>query len=159
MADLAQRPWMDADGRVWQDREHGSNMTLLDHMEAMTGIRLGDANPYAVRPRRDVTQVQRPVVLGDPDFPHIAPVAVPAGTARTAELLARQAGIPTSASHQEQHAAAVREHDRQAARYRGPRHADYQDHTAPRRRAVQLVNYGDEPWNGSLQVLTLAGAA
>jgi hypothetical protein len=163
---IALQPHLGDDGRVWHDRQFGSPMTLTDHIEASTGIRLGDKSLWerdlrdARGNRREVAQVQRPQVFGDPDDADALPLPVAASTARTAEALARQAGLPTSASHQEQHAAAVREHDRQAARYRGPRHMDYRtDLSNPAPRDTGLTQFGDAPWNGSLPVYSLAGTA
>ena len=160
MAALAQRPWMDADGRVWQDREHGSNMALVDHLESMTGQRLGDVSPFETgKARREVTQVDRPVVIGDPDFPEIAPVPVPAAAARTAAALLAQAGITTYASGQAQRDAQRAEHARQKARLGRPRHADFRadlSNQVPRETRLRAV--GDPPWNGSLPVYTRSAA-
>jgi hypothetical protein len=133
-------------------------MTLTDHIEAATGVRLGDAEPYRVRPRRELITAARPQVWGDPDDPDAVPLPFPAATARTAAALAAQAGIATTASHQAQHAAAVREHDRQAARYWGPRHADYTEHASPHRQAIELTQVGST-WNGSQPVYAATGAA
>jgi len=157
---IAHRPFLGEDGQVWFDQQFGSPMTLLDHIEAASGIRLGDASLFETgRTRREVAAVQRPQVFGDPDDPDNMPLGIPAGTARTAAALAAQAGIATTASHQEQQAAAVREHDRQAARYRGPRHPDYRaDLSNPAPRETGLAAFGDAPWNGSLPVYTRGAA-
>jgi hypothetical protein len=161
MADLAQRPLLDADGNPWIDARFGSPMTATDFVESATGIRLGDASLWEAHrgQRRELVSPARPQVFGDPDDPDAMPLAVPAGTARTAALLAAQSGIQTTADHQAQHAAAVREHQRQAARIKPPRHADYAEFSNPVHRGSGPVPFGDAPWNGSLQVLTLAGSA
>jgi hypothetical protein len=133
-------------------------MTLTDHIEAATGIRLGDVSAFETgRTRREVAAVQRPQVFGDPDDPDAMPLGIPASTARTAAALAAQGGIETTADVREQRAAWRREHDRQAARHRPPRHADYAEHATPHRQGIELANFGDEPWNGSLPVFS-AGA-
>lgn len=133
-------------------------MSLTDHLEAMTGIRQGDVGLFETgRTRREVAQVQRPYVLGDPDDPDAIPADIPAHTARLAAALAAQGGIETSADHRAQRAARRDEHDRQAARIRPPRHADYAEHAVPHRQGIELANVGDEPWNGSLPVYA-AGA-
>src|SRR5260370_1158453 len=109
--------------------------------------------------RGEVAQVHRPQVFGDPDDPAAMPLPVAASTARTAAALAAQSGIQTTADAARQHAAAVREHDRQAARYRGPRHPDYRtDLSNPAPRETRLAQFGDEPWNGSLPVYTRSAA-
>ena len=121
MERTAHRPYMDESGQVWYDQQFGSAMSLVDHVEASTGIRLGDVSPFETgRARREVAQVQRPQVFGDPDDPDGMPLGIPASTARTAAALAAQGGIQTTAGHREQQAAWRREHDRQAARYRPP---------------------------------------
>lgn len=158
---MAARPHLGPDGQPWLDQEYGSPMTLLDHVESQLGVRLGDASLWESHrgQRRPLAQAQRPLVHGNPDDPDAVPLPFPADTMATAAALAAQAGISTSADAQAQQAAWVREHDRQAARYRGPRHMDWQEHTAPARQAIQLSQVGDEPWNGSLPVYSLAGAA
>ena len=104
--------------------------------------------------------MQRPLTFGDPDDPDAMPLDIPAATARTAAALASQSGIQTSADHQAQRAAWHDEHARQAARIRPPRHADYRaDLSNPAPRETGLAAFGDEPWNGSLQTYTRAGAA
>ncbi len=40
----ALRPYLDADGRAWLDQRFGSPMSLTDHVEAATGVGLGDAS-------------------------------------------------------------------------------------------------------------------
>jgi hypothetical protein len=158
MADLAQRPHLDEYGLPWIDQEFGSAMTLTDHIEAQTGIRLGDADPYAVRPRRELIAAARPQVWGDPDDPDNVPMPFPASTGATAAALAAQAGISTYASTAPQRDAYRAEHARQAARLGRPRHADFRaDLSNPDPRERGLAAFGDEPWNGSLQVFT-AGA-
>lgn len=159
MADLAQRPHLDEYGLPWIDAEFGSAMTLTDHIEAATGIRLGDAAPYAVRPRRELITAARPQVYGDPDDPDAVPLPFPEDTMATAAALAAQAGIQTPADAQAQRAAWVYENTRQTARIRPPQHPDYRaDLSNPAPRETRLAQFGDEPWNGSLPVY-MAGAA
>lgn len=143
LADIALRPHIGADGQVTFDRRFGSPMTLTDHIEAATGQRLGDASLWESHrgQRRELAAPLR-------TSPY------PAVTVATATALAAQAGISTPADTAVQRAAAVREHDRQAARLRGPRHADYTEHASPARRAVELAQFGDEPLHGSLPVYT-----
>jgi hypothetical protein len=160
MADLAHRPHLDEDGLPWIDAEFGSMMTLTDHVEAMTGIRLGDADPYAVRPRRELIAAARTQVWGDPDDPDSVPMPFSADTAATAAALAAQSGISTYASTAPQRDAYRAEHARQAARLGTPRHADFRaDLSNPVTRERGLAAFGDEPWNGSLQTYSRAGAA
>jgi len=131
-----------------------------DHVEAATGIRLGDVSLLETgRARREVAAVQRPQVFGDPDDPDAMPLPFPAATARTAAALAAQAGIGTAASHQAQQAAWRREHDLQTARLGRPRHLDYAEFSNPAPRETGLVQFGDPPLFGSLQVYSRAGAA
>lgn len=158
---LVMRPYLGEDGQPWLDQEYGSPMTLTDHLEAASGIRLGDVGLFETgRSRREVAQVQRPQVFGDPDDPDAMPLDIPADTARTAAALAAQSGIATSASHQAQQAAWKAQHARQAARLGSPRHADYAaDLSNPVPQGTGPVAFGDEPWNGSLQTYTRAGAA
>jgi hypothetical protein len=155
----AMRPHLGEDGQPWLDRQFGAPMTLTDHIEAASGIRLGDVSPFETgRTRREVAAVQRPQVFGDPDDPDAMPLPVAASTARTAAALAAQGGIATTADHAEQRAAWRREHDRQAARYRPPRHADYAESSNPMHRETGLAQFGDEPWNGSLPVYSRGAA-
>jgi hypothetical protein len=77
-----------------------------------------------------------------------------AASARTASAVAAQAGIPTSADARAAQAAFAREHARQAARIRPPRHQDYAEFSNPAPRPGGPVQFGDEPWNGSLPVYT-----
>jgi hypothetical protein len=49
MEQIALRPHLDEDGRGWHDRQFGSRMSLVDHLEAASGVRLGDV--WAVRDR------------------------------------------------------------------------------------------------------------
>jgi hypothetical protein len=91
MEQIAVRPHLDADGRAWQDRQFGAPMTLTDHVEASTGVRLGDVSQFETgRSRRELVSPRRPARFGDPDadpedetWHHL-----PAATARTAEALA-----------------------------------------------------------------------
>src|SRR5689334_13724514 len=123
---IAVRPHLDEDGLPWIDQEFGAPMTLTDHIEALTGQRLGDASLWEAHrgQRRELASPARPQVYGDPDDPDAIPLPFPASTAATVAALAAQAGIQTTADVREQQAAWRREHDRQAARLRGPRHAD-----------------------------------
>jgi hypothetical protein len=157
LADKALEPWADANGRGFYD-QYGIEMCLTDHIEAATGVRLADADPYSVRPRRELASAQRPYVHGDPDDPGSGEY-FPASTVATVRALAAQAGIQTGERHQAQLAAYRAEHDRQTARLRPPRHADYAEFSnPPAPGAGGLAQFGDEPWNGSLPVFT-AGAA
>jgi hypothetical protein len=158
----ALRPLLAEDGQPWLDARFGSPMSATDHIEALSGVRLGDASLFESHRghRRELVSQARQQVFGDPDDPDAIPLPFPAQTARTVAALAAlaaQAGIQTTASHQAQQAAWAAQHARQAARYKPPRHLDYQDHASPARRAVELANFGDEPWNGSLPVYA-AGA-
>jgi hypothetical protein len=155
----AHRPLLDEDGQPWLDARYGSPMTATDHVEALTGQRQGDVDPYRVRPRRELITAARRAVFGDPDDPDGLPLPVSASTARTAAALARQASITTYASGQAQRDAYRAEHARQAARLGRPRHMDYRtdlSNQAPRETGLTAV--GDPPWNGSLQAYTRGAA-
>ena len=157
----AHRPHLAEDGEPWIDARFGSPMTLTDHIEAATGVRLGDASLWESHrgQRRELVTPARPQVFGDPDDPDGMPLGVPAATARTAAALAAQGGIETTADHAGQRAAWRREHDRQAARHRPPRHPDYAaDLSNPMPRERGLARFGDEPWNGSLPVYSRGAA-
>ena len=43
---FAHRPYLGEDGQVWYDRQFGSPMSLVDHVEALTGIRQGDVGLF-----------------------------------------------------------------------------------------------------------------
>lgn len=156
MRQWAHQGFADADGRVWEDSQHGSPMALLDHIEHQSGVRLGDVSPYTPGNRRELVSPQRTVRFGNPDDPDDIPAGFSAATSRTAAAVAAQAGITTKDGHRAQQEAWRKEHDRQAARYRPPRHMDYRtdlSNPAPREPSG-LVQVGDEPWNGSLPVYT-----
>lgn len=152
----AHRPHLGEDGMPWLDQEYGSPMTLTDHIEAATGVRLGDASLWEAHrgQRRPLAQPQRPAAFGDPDA---IPLPFPAHTAVTAAALAAQAGITTPADAAAQRAAWVAENARQTARLRPPRHPDYAEFSNPARRDTGLAAFGEPPWNGSLQAYS-AGA-
>jgi hypothetical protein len=115
---MAMRPHLGPDGQPWLDQEYGAPMTLTGHIEALTGVRLGDASLLESHrgQRRPLAQPQRPQVFGDPDDPDAAPQPFPADTARSAAALLGQAGIRTAADAARQRAAWVAEHARQTAR-------------------------------------------
>jgi hypothetical protein len=69
-AERASRPWLDSHGRIWHDQATGSQMTLLDHVEAATGERLGDASLFeSGHGRRPLATPEREARWGDPDDP------------------------------------------------------------------------------------------
>lgn len=151
----AMSPVTDSRGLEWRDAQYGSPMTMTDHIEALTGQRLGDADPYSVRPRRELVSPARPAVYGDPDDPHAAPGGIPGSTAATAAALARQIGVRTAADTRADREAAVRQHDRWLSKMGPPRHADYREFSNPVHKERELVQVND-PWNGSLPAYTLA---
>ncbi len=127
MERIAHRPYADADGRVWADAEFGAPMSLLDHVEASLGIRLGDKSLFETgRARREVAQVSRQQVWGDPDTPGSGK-PFSASTRRIAQALADSSKgmLATSADVARQQAADKAQHARLAARIGKPRHQDY----------------------------------
>ncbi len=158
MERIAHRPHLDENGRTWQDPEYGSHMSLLDHLESMTGQRLGDVGLFETgRSKRQVVQAKRSQVFGDPDDPDAMPLEVSASTARTAERLARQSGIQTSAGVREQQTAWKQQHQRLQARIGKPRSADYSaDLSNPVHQATGLAQF-EASLLGSLPVYAAAG--
>ena len=76
---LAHRPYLGEDGEPWLDRQFGSPMTLTDHLGGRQRHPAWAMSPSS-RPaatRREVAQVQRPQVFGDPDDPDAMPLAHP----------------------------------------------------------------------------------
>jgi hypothetical protein len=99
---LASQPWLDDNHRLWQD-QHGSAMTLADHLRAASGTRR-TPEPFTGQRSREVPQAQRQARYGDPDDPRdpgedLNPAAMAA--------LARRTGLrqPTAASERERYAA------------------------------------------------------
>jgi hypothetical protein len=100
---IAHRPHLGPDGQPTFDRQYGAPMSVLDHIEAATGQRLGDVGLFERgRPRRELVAPLR-----------TSPYSVQ--TVATAAALARQAGISTPADAQAQRAAWTAERNRQAA--------------------------------------------
>jgi hypothetical protein len=131
-------------------------MTMKDHMEELTGVRLGDASPFDPNPRRDLVRAARPLVIGDPSDPDATGHGIPRSAAATAAAWARQAKIPTPADARAQQAAHRAEYDRQMSRYRPPRHPDYAVPAARQRQPVQLRQVSDS-WNGSVPAYAAGG--
>jgi hypothetical protein len=126
MKQIAQRPYADANGRIWADAESGAPMSLLDHAEASLGIRLGDKSLFeSGRSKREVVQARRTPVYGDPDTGSGQPFA--ASTMRTAQALAdaSKGYLSTSADVARQRDAWKQQHQRLQARIGTPRHQDY----------------------------------
>ena len=153
----AMSPLADARGLVWRDQQHDSPMTATNHIEAASGVRLGDASPDAPGPHRELIQPARPPVFSDVGDPDDLGHGVPSSTRATVAAALAGSGIRTHADAQAQHAAFRAERERQAARYRPPRHMDYQEHASPARKAVELSQIG-KPWNGSLPQYSASGA-
>jgi hypothetical protein len=150
-------PLADSNGRGW--RTHwGEIATLGDHAEALTGVRRrteglfehGPATPGNPRPETTAT-IQR-----QPGFSR--------GTQATAQALAAQAGLATSADSTRQRRAWQDEHQRRVAdravRTRAPSHPDLGESMRERRermrQPVQLSNahHDHELLHGELPVFT-----
>ncbi len=158
MRQIAERPYADANGRIWADRQHNAPMSLIDHAEASLGIRLGDKSLFETgKARREVVQARRTPVYGDPDTPGSGQ-RFSASTMRTAQALAdaSRGMLSTSADVARQQAAYKAQHARLAARNGKPRHADYADLSNPVHRDTRLVPVGNSVL-GSLVPYAAAG--
>jgi hypothetical protein len=62
----SRQPVADSNGRVWADHS-GVKMTMADHIEAATGQRLGDHDPYAAGEQRRLVGAPRQLMVGDVD--------------------------------------------------------------------------------------------
>jgi hypothetical protein len=131
---LAATPWLDQGHRLWQD-QHGSAMTLADHLRSASGTRR-TPEPFTGQHRPEVPAAQRQPRYGDVDDPadpgeDLNPAAIAALTRRTG---LRQ---PTAARERERYAAL---RDRALAdialRARGRAHPDVAE--SPRERAARL---------------------
>jgi hypothetical protein len=108
-------------------------MSLLDHAEASLGVRLGDKSLFETgRAKREVAQVRRTPVWGDPDIPGSGQ-RFSAATRRTAQALAdaSRGMLATSADVARQQKADKAQHARLAARIGKPRSADYAELSNP----------------------------
>jgi len=158
MERIAHRPYADADGRVWADAEFGAPMSLVDHVEASLGVRLADKSLFETgRSKRQVAQVARPAVYGDPDTPGSGQ-RFSAATMATAQRLAdaSKGMLSTSADVSRQQAAYKVQHTRLANRIGKPRHADYAELSNPAPRDTRLVPFEGSVL-GSLPVYASAG--
>jgi len=158
LRDRALQGFADSTGRFWRD-QYGSPATMTDFIEAGSGIRLADADPYSARPRRELARIERPVVYGDPDTPGSGR-PFPAATMRTAQRLAdaSRGMLSTSADVARQRDAWAAQHGRLKARIGSPRHADFRgaELSNPVHRDTRLVPF-ENSILGSLTPYASAG--
>jgi hypothetical protein len=131
---LASQPWLDDNHRLWQD-QHGSAMTLADHLRAASGT-ARTPEPFTGQRSGEVPQAQRQPRYGDPDDLHdpgedLNPAAMAA--------LARRTGLRQStAARERERFAALRNRALAEAglRAHGRAHPDVAEST--RERAARL---------------------
>jgi hypothetical protein len=74
--ETAGQPFEDSRGQTWLS-QHGEAMTLLDHVEAATGIKVGDGLWSTGTSQRETIVAQRVLRWGDPDDPDAASPELP----------------------------------------------------------------------------------